>query len=144
MFSDWKVIAIFTPILFVAYQTLSKTLPKGTSVFLVNAYASLIGAAFMLLIFFLTSSNKSVAVSGRILLTALAIGLLISSGNFLIIKAYSLGASQSIFTSLFYPILIILSLAVGLIIWHERLNPIQILGVVLSVVGVILVGYFRK
>lgn len=144
MLSDWKLIAVFTPLLFVIYQALTKTLPKGTSVFLVNAYASLIGAVFMLLIFFLTSSNKSIAVSGRVMVTALAIGLLISSGNFLIIKAYSLGAPQSIFTSLFYPILIVCSVAVGLIVWHEKLNAIQILGVVLSIVGVVLVGYFRK
>lgn len=144
MFSDWKLIAVFAPILFVLYQALSKILPKDTSVFLVNAYASLIGALFMFIIFFLTSSNKSVAVSGKVLAISLGIGLLISSGNYLIIKAYSLGAPQSLFTALFYPILIILSLLFGLLLWHEKLNVAQIIGVILSITGVILVAYFRK
>ncbi|MGB2731639.1 MAG: hypothetical protein WBC38_01545, partial [Microgenomates group bacterium] len=75
---------------------------------------------------------------------ALLIGLFIVSGNFLIVKAYSLGAPQSTFTAMFYPVLIILGVLAGVVIWHEKLNALQVLGMALSVVGVVLISYFRK
>lgn len=142
--NDWRIIAVTTPILFVTYQALTKLLPKNISVFLVNTYASLIGAGFMLLLHYLLATNKSAVLGGKNLLLAVLIGFLISSANFLIIRAYTLGAPQTIFTSLFYPVLIVCGVVAGLLVWHEKLNAMQILGIVLSIVGIILVGYFKK
>lgn len=144
MLESWKIIAVLTPIAFVVYQSLSKMLPKNVPVFLVTAYASLIGALVMFSIHLLTSSNKSLNLTGKSLTLALLIGLFIVSGNFLIVKAYSLGAPQSTFTAMFYPVLIILGVLAGVVIWHEKLNAIQLFGMVLSVAGVILISYFRK
>ncbi len=144
MLESWKLIAIFTPITFVIYQTLSKLLPKNTSVFLVTAYASLVGSLVMFAIHLLTSSNKSLQLPSKSLGIAILIGLFIVTGNFLIVKAYSLGAPQSTFTALFYPVLIILGVLFGIMVWHERLNLIQVLGIVLSILGVALISYFRK
>lgn len=144
MLESWKWIAIFTPIVFVIYQTLSKLLPKNTSVFLVTAYASLVGSLVMFAIHLLTSSNKSLQLPSKSLGLAILIGLFIVTGNFLIVKAYTLGAPQSTFTALFYPVLIILGVLFGVVIWHERLNLIQALGIVLSILGVVLISYFRK
>ena len=99
---SWQALALTAPLLFVAYQTMSKLLPKGTSIFLVNAYASLVGLIIMLSLHFIFSPSKEVGLSSKTLWLALGIGLLISLGNFGIIKAYSLGAPQSLFTPLFY------------------------------------------
>ena len=88
MLESWKLIAIFTPITFVIYQTLSKLLPKNTSVFLVTAYASLVGSLVMFAIHLLTSSNKSLQLPSKSLGIAILIGLFIVTGNFLIVKAY--------------------------------------------------------
>lgn len=144
MLVSWKLIAIITPIAFVIYQTLSKLLPKNSSVFLVTAYASLVGSLVMFAIHLLTSTNKSLQLPSKSLGLALLIGLFIVTGNFLIVKAYTLGAPQSTFTALFYPVLIILGVLFGVVVWHERLNLIQALGIVLSILGVVLISYFRK
>ena len=141
---DWKIIAIFAPTFFVAYQALSKLLPKDISAFLVNAYASLIGAVVMLTLHLIFSANKSLGIASKYLYIALGIGLLISGGNFLIIKAYSLGAPQALFTAIFYPALIIYATLVGLLIWHEKLNFFQGLGVALSIIGILMIFYFKK
>jgi drug/metabolite transporter (DMT)-like permease len=141
---DWKPLALSVPLLFVVFQALSKTLPKGTSIFLVNAYASLIGAIVMLLLHLATADKKSVSLPNKYLLTAAGIGLLISLGNFGIIKAYSLGAPQSLFTILFYVTLIIYGVIFGLIFWHERLHLIQLFGMLLAIVGVVIVVHYRK
>ena len=141
---DWKIIAIFAPTFFVAYQALSKLLPKGISAFLVNAYASLIGAVVMLLLHLLFSANKSLALTSKYLYLALGIGVLISLGNFMIIKAYSLGAPQTLFSAIFYPTLIILATLAGLLVWHEKLNLGQSLGIALSIFGILMIFYFKK
>ncbi len=141
---DWKLLAIFAPLLFVTYQTLSKVLPKDTPIFLVNAYASLIGFLIMILIHFLVDPKKRLILDPKVLPVAIGIGILISLGNFAIIKAYSLGAPQSLFSSIFYVALIIYGVLFGFIIWHEKLNLIQLIGIFLSIAGLLMVTYFRK
>ncbi len=141
---DWKTLAFTVPILFVTYQALAKLLPKGVSVFLVNAYASLIGFAIMLSLHLLTQQNKSLALTGKTLLVALGIGALIGLGNFGIIKAYSLGAPQSLFTLIFYITLIILGILVGIVVFRERLNLIQLCGILLACSGIFLTVYFKN
>ncbi len=141
---DWKLIAILAPTFFVAYQALSKLLPRDVSTFLVNAYASLIGAVVMLAMHLLFSANKSLALTSKYLSIALGIGLLISGGNYMIIKAYSLGAPQTLFTAVFYPALIIYATLVGLLIWHEKLNIAQGAGITLSLIGILMIFYYKK
>src|SRR3989304_8180585 len=103
----WKLLAVLGPAFFVSYQAVSKLLPKGTSVFLVNAWASVVGALIMFLIHLATSPNKSLSFgNSKTFFLAVIIGVLISVGNAMIIKAYSLGAAQSVFSSIFYPLLI--------------------------------------
>lgn len=141
----WKLLAFLAPVFFVSYQAVSKLLPKGTSVFLVNAWASVVGALIMFLIHFATSPNKSLSFgNSRTLLLVIIIGVLISLGNYTIIKAYSLGAAQSVFTSIFNPLYILYGVGVGLLIWHEKLNLMQGFGILLSIIGLILVVYFKK
>lgn len=140
----WQILAILTPLFFVGYQTLSKFLPKTISIFLVNAYASLIGLLVMLTLHLLLSPNKSLSLPPKYLPLVIGIGLLISLGNFGIIKAYNLGAPQSMFTPIFYIALIIYGTLVGLIIWHEQFSLPQIIGALLSIVGVGLLVYFKK
>ena len=139
----WQLLAIGAPLLFVTYQALSKLLPSDISPFLINAYASAIGVVVMLVLYFLTTAERTIAVSSRTLALAVGIGVLISLGNAAIIRAYGLGAPQASFTSIFYPLLIVYALVFGLVFWHEHLNWYQLLGVALSVVGVLLVVYFR-
>lgn len=141
---NWQIFAIITPLFFVTYQGLSKLLPKDISVFLVNAYASFIGLIVMLTLHLLLSPNKSLSLPLKYLPIAIGIGILISLGNFGIIKAYNLGAPQSMFTPIFYIALIIYGTLVGLIIWHEQFSLPQIIGALLSIVGVGLLVYFKK
>lgn len=141
---DWKIVAIITPLAFASYQSLSKLLPKTTSVFLVNAYASLIGLVFMLSLHFLLSPNKSLALSSKTIPIVIGIGIFISLGNFGIIKAFNLGAPQSIFSLIFYVILIVYGMLFGLLIWHEQLNLPQILGALMSIAGILTIVYFKK
>src|SRR5947209_14046553 len=126
----WLPLAFIAPLLFAVYQALSKLLPKGTSIYLVNAYASLIGLILMLTLYFATSHGiKSVRLSQKAFYLAIGIGLLISLGNFAIIKAFSLGAPQSQFTAIMYPALITFGLLIGLLAFHEKLHPPQLLGI---------------
>ncbi len=140
----WQMLAIGAPLLFVLYQAFSKLLPSDTSPFLINAYASVMGAIVMFFLYFVTATQKSFVLTGKTLWLAVGIGILISLGNAAIIRAYGLGAPQSGFTAIFYPLLIVYALGLGLLIWHERLNVYQIIGVVLSIVGVLLVVYFKR
>ncbi len=141
----WLPLAFIAPLLFAVYQALSKLLPKGTSVYLVNAYASLIGLLLMLALYFVTSHGaKSVRLSPKALYLAIGIGLLISLGNYGIIKAFSLGAPQSQFSAIMYPTLITYALIIGLIAFHEKLHIVQLLGIVLAGTGLFLIVYFRK
>lgn len=141
---DWKILAITTPLLFVTYQTLSKFLPKDTSVFLVNAYASFIGFLIMLTLHLLTSSDKSLILGMKYLPIAVGIGVLIALGNFGIIKAYTLGAPQSLFTIIFYIALIIYGVIFGFAIWHEKLNIFQMVGMLMAIAGLFITVYFKK
>lgn len=141
---DWKILAIATPLLFVIYQTLSKFLPKDVSVFLINAYASFIGFLVMLTLHLLTSSDKSLILGMKYLPIAIGIGALIGLGNYGIIKSYTLGAPQSLFTILFYVALIIYGVIFGFIIWHEKLNVIQIIGMLMAIAGLFMTVYFKK
>lgn len=72
------------------------------------------------------------------------IGLCVSLANYSIIKAYSLGAPQSAFSSIFNPLYIIFGILFGIIIWHEKLNAQQVVGIGLSLVGMLLIIYHRK
>lgn len=139
---DWKILAIFTPVLFVTYQSISKLLPKGAPIFLVNAVASLIGAIIMYALH--RATHSAGVIDTKTFPLVIFIGILISFGNFLIIKAYSLGAPQGGFTSIFYPLLIVYGIIFGLIFWNEKLNMYQSLGIALSIIGIFLTVYFRK
>ncbi len=141
---DWKLFALLTPLFFVSYQALSKLLPKDLSIFLVNAYASLIGVALMVLLHLLSAQNKSLQLPAKYLSIAIGIGVLISLGNFGIIKAYSLGAPQSLFTLFFYVALIIYGILFGLLIWSEKLNVIQVAGITLSLIGVFIAVKYKS
>ena len=140
----WQALAIGAPLLFVTYQAISKLLPTDISPFLINAYASAIGVVVMVILYLLTSPTKSLSLGSNSLWLAMGIGVLISLGNAAIIQAYGLGAPQSSFTSVFYPLLIAYALVVGLFFWNERLNWYQMLGVALSIIGVLLVLYFKR
>ena len=141
---SWQIIAIVTPLFFVVYQSLSKLLPKNTSVFLINAYVSLMGALVMFVIYFFTSGTKSISFNPKHLPVVLGIGTLIALGNAGIIKAYGLGAPQSMFTSIFYPLLIIYGIIFGLIFWGEKLGWYQIGGLVLVLIGLVLISQFKS
>lgn len=140
---DWKILAVTVPLFFVVYQTLSKLLPKDVSIFLINAYASLVGFLIMLILHLLTSSDKSLILGMKYLPIAVGIGALIGIGNYGIIKAYTLGAPQSLFTILFYVALIIYGVLFGFIIWHEKLNIFQIIGMLMALGGIFIVVYFK-
>lgn len=140
----WQLLAIGLPLLFVTYQSLSKLLPGDISPFLVNAYASAIGAVIMFVLYLVTSTEKTFSMNSGSLWLALAIGALVSVGNAGIIRAYGLGAPQSTFTSVFYPLLIVYAIGFGLLFWHERLNWYQAVGVVLAIAGVLLIVYFKR
>lgn len=141
---NWLLLAISAPIFFVSYQALSRLLPKDLSIFLVNAYASFIGMIFMLIMHFSLSQNKSISIGSRELAISVGIGILISIGNFFIIKAFSLGAPQTLFTAVFNPLYIVYGVLVGLFIWHEKLNIYQIGGILMAISGIVIMAYFKK
>jgi drug/metabolite transporter (DMT)-like permease len=138
----WQLLALTAPLFFVAYQALSKLLPKGTSIFLVNAYASLAGAAVMIVLHLALSQNKSFSLEAKTLGLSLAIGTLIAFGNFAIIKAFSFGAPQSVFSAMYNSAYIVFALIVGVLVWRERIATIQGAGVVLIIGGIVLVTNF--
>ncbi|MDO8513919.1 MAG: DMT family transporter [bacterium] len=140
----WQIIAIGAPLLFVTYQSISKLLPSDVSPFLINAYASAVGVIVMVALYLLTSTEKSFALASKSLWLAMGIGLLVSVGNAAIIRAYGLGAPQSGFTSVFYPLLIVYAIFFGLLFWQERLNWYQILGTILALTGIVLIVYFKR
>lgn len=140
---SWQIIAIIAPIFFVGYQAISKFLPKDIPVFLVTAYASLAGTIVMFVLYFFTSETKSFALSSKQFPLVIGIGTLIILGNAAVIKAYGLGAPQSTFSSIFYPMLIFYSLIFGLLFWGEKLDWHQVIGIVLLLAGIILITKFR-
>lgn len=141
---NWLPLAIFGPLFFVAFQSVSKLLPKGTSVFLVNAYGAAAGAILMLAIHLATSSNKSLSMNGKALSMALGMGILISLGNLSLIKAYALGAPQSALTPIFYVLLIMYGIIFGILFFSEKLNWMQFAGMTLAVVGLLITVTFRE
>lgn len=141
---DWKILAIIVPLTFVGYQSLSKLLPKTVSLYLVNAYAAIFGIILMLALHLMTSPNKSLAVNSKTLPLIIGIGVLISLGNFGVIKAFSLGAPQSLFSVIFYVTLLIYGVLFGILIWKETLNLPQIFGAILSVFGIAIIFYFKN
>lgn len=98
----------------------------------------------MLVLHLLTSSDKSLILGAKYLPVALGIGVLVGLGNFGIIKAYTLGAPQSLFTILFYVALIIYGILFGFLIWHEKLSIIQIVGMLFAIAGLFMAVYFKK
>ncbi len=140
----WQALAVIGPLFFVLYQALSKFFPKDISPFLINLYVSLMGAAVMLVLFLFTSPTKSLELAPKYLPLALGVGALIAIGNAIIIRAYGLGAPQSGFTSLFYPLLILYGVALGFLFWKEKIHLMQGLGVALSLAGLFLITYFKK
>jgi drug/metabolite transporter (DMT)-like permease len=142
---NWLPLAFIAPMLFAAYQALSKLLPKGTSVYLVNAYASCIGVFLMLVLYLITShGSKSLRLSPKAFYVTVGIGLLISLGNLAIIKALSMGAPQSRFTAIMYPTLIAYGLLIGLLVFHEKLHVQQLFGIILAAAGLFLIVFFKK
>ncbi len=141
---DWKILAIIAPLSFVIYQAFSKLLPKDVSVFLVSAYAAFISFIFMLALHLLFSQSKSLMLNMKVLPIVIGVGIFIGLGNFGVIKAYNLGAPQSLFTPIFYVALIIYGVLFGLLIWHEKLNALQGLGVFIAIVGLLMTVYFKK
>ena len=140
----WQFLAITVPLLFVIYQSFSKLLPKDLSVFLVSAYASLMGFFVMLLMHLLLSNNKSIVLSLKYLPLVLGIGALIAIGNAGIIKAYWLGAPQSAFTSLYYPLLIVYGVLFGILFFGEKLNWYQVVGLLLIFIGLVAINHFKS
>ena len=140
---DWRILAIVAPIFFVIYQAFAKLLPKNTSTLLAGAYALAIAAAMMLTLHVLTQDNKSLALPSRTLWLTLGMGAGLALGNFGIIKVLSMGAPQSAFTLLFYITLIAYGIICGLILWHEKLQFVQAVGIALACLGIFLAVYFK-
>jgi drug/metabolite transporter (DMT)-like permease len=140
---NWQLLTIIAPIFFIAYQALSKLLPKTTSSYLVTAYASLTGAIVMLALHLLLSPTKSLTMGWRTVGLTLSIGTLIALGNFTIIKIFNVGATQSGFSSIFNPLYIVYGLIVGVVVWHEKLNLAQLGGVALAIAGIVVITVFR-
>jgi len=140
---NWIIFAALAPLMFVIYQGISKLLPDNISVFLVNAYASLVGAIIMFVIYFTTSNDKSLYLNSKNFTLAVLIGIFIVFGNFFIIKAYSLGAPQSLFSTIVYTLLVVFGTIAGALVWQEKINIWQFIGILLSIAGIILVFYFK-
>jgi drug/metabolite transporter (DMT)-like permease len=140
---NWQILTIIAPVFFIAYQALSKLLPKTTSSYLVTAYASLTGAVVMLVLHLILSPSKSIMMSSRTLWLTLSIGTLIALGNFTIIKIFNVGASQSGFSSLFNPLYIVYGLIVGVVVWKDKLNLVQLGGVALAIAGIVVISVFK-
>lgn len=141
---DWKIFALLGPLFFASYQSISKLLPKSDSVFLVSAYASLVSAIVIFILHFLLSPNKSLQISAKSIPLVIIIGILTGLGNFGILKAYNLGAPQSLFSPIFYISLIIYGTFFGVLFWHEKLSLPIIFGALLSIVGILIIVYYKK
>ncbi len=140
---SWYIFAVLGPLCFVAYQALSKLLPKDTSVFLINFYVSLMAALVMLVLHLLTAQNKSLAFEVSNYPLVLAIGAALAFGNAAIIKSYLSGATQSEFTAIFYSALIIYGILAGFLIWKEKFTLVQAGGVALILVGIGMVTFWK-
>ncbi|HSW47572.1 MAG TPA: EamA family transporter [Candidatus Saccharimonadales bacterium] len=141
---DWKIFAILSPFFFVTYQSITKFIPKNAPLFLINAYGFFIGSIVMLILHLIFSQNKSLALNSKTLLIGIGIGTLLNLGNLSIIKAYNLGAPQSIFSIVVYALLIILGILFGVLFWHEKLSLPVIFGALLSLAGILVIIYSKK
>ncbi|MGB4965887.1 MAG: EamA family transporter [Microgenomates group bacterium] len=136
---DWKLFAVIAPLLLVCYQTLAKLVPKDTPSLLVNAYMLLVGAITMFLLYITNSPSRILTLPMKTFWIVVGIGLCVSLANYSIIKAYSLGAPQSAFSSIFNPLYIIFGILFGIVIWHEKLSMQQIIGIGFALVGMFLI-----
>lgn len=141
---NWIVFAIIAPLFLSGYQALSKLLPKKTPVFLVSFYIYALATLFFLILHLIGSSNKSFSLNLKYAPIVIGIAAFLTIANYSIVKAYTLGAPQSSFSAIFNPLYIIFGLFLGVIIWQEKLNLYQALGVALSLIGMMLVIYFKK
>ncbi len=141
---DWQIFAVLAPLFFVSYQALAKLLPKNTSVFLVNAYAYVVGAFFMLIAHMLFSQSKSLSLPDKALPLAIGIGALVSIGTLFVIKGYSLGAPSAVFNSIYSTLFIVFGIILGIIFFNEKINFPQVVGAFLSVAGILVMIYFKN
>jgi drug/metabolite transporter (DMT)-like permease len=141
---NWIIFAAIAPLMLVFFQMLSKLLPQGVSVFLVTAYSALSSAIVMFVAHFIFSSSKSISLTSKSAYLSIVIGVFLALANFFVIKAYSLGAPQASFSAIMYSLLIIYATFAGVLVWHEKVNAMQLLGILMSVAGIILVLYFKN
>ena len=141
---DWRILAVVMPVFYVIYQAFAKLLPKGTSSFLAGAYGLAVAAIMLVTLHLLTQGNKSLQLPPKTMLLTLGMGAGIALGNFGIIKALSLGAPQSTLTLVFYISLLVYGIIFGVVLWHEKLQLIQVAGIALACFGIFLAVYFKK
>jgi len=98
----------------------------------------------MLALHLLFSSNKSLTLNPKTTFIVIGFGMLLGLGNLSVIKAYNLGAPQSIFSIIAYVALIIFGIIFGIIFFHEKLSIPQMLGALLSIAGLLIIVYSRK
>ncbi len=110
-------------------------LPKGTSTLTVLSYGLALATAILFVLNQIFGSDKSLAIHGKALLLMFCIGTCLAIANFAVLWAFRHGAPQSGFTAVYNPTFLIVGIVIGLVIWHERPTPVQLLGL-----GVILGG----
>lgn len=122
---------------FGASQTLLKKAFSGQPPLLVIGYALLSGAIVMFALHFAISANRAVVLGPWPMLFAVLTGAALALGNFAINRVFASGGTQATFTAIYVPSLLVLGVLAGVILSGETLNLRQILGLAVTVGGVL-------
>ena len=123
------------------YNVAAKSTPADVNSFASLAVSYTIGVVLSVVMFFITSDNKNlVAELAKTNWTALALGIAIVALEFGYVCLYRSGWKISVGTLVANISLACVLLVVGILLYKESVSPRQIIGILFSGVGLVLIA----
>ena len=124
-----------------AYNISAKSTPSNANAFLSLGVSYAIGMVLSALMFFVTSESKNImAELSKLNWTSLLLGIAIVALEFGYICIYRTGLKISVATLITNISLAVVLMAVGVLFYRESISLKQIIGILVSAIGLILIA----
>ena len=123
------------------YNISAKSTPSSINAFASLAVSYAIGMVFSVIMFYITSDSKNIIEEvSKTNWTALALGIAIVALEFGYICIYRAGWKISVATLIANISLACVLMIVGILLYKEAISPKQIIGVIISAIGLVLIA----
>ena len=139
---NWLFYALVTILLYGAHDVLLKHLSDQTNALvasLVINISAAVGIAVALAFSYWQNQLTGARPGNREMWMLLIAGVCLGLATVTFMKAFGNGGAFSVVVPLVYVGIILASLLVGKLFFHEKITPVQIAGIVLSCIGLVLV-----